>query len=85
MHTVELLEHALAAARQLGYGVRHEWLEGGGGACLLRGRKWLFLDLAQTPIEQLAQVAAVLRTEPATQRLELPPALRSYLALRKTA
>ena len=86
MHTVELLEYALSAARQLGYGVRHEWLGGnGGGACLLKGQKWVFLDLAQTPLEQLVDVAMAIRGEPGLDRLDLPPALRSYLLVRKTA
>ena len=86
MHTVELLEHALTVARQLGYGIRHEWLGGnGGGACLLKGEKWLFLDLAQTPLEQLDQVSAALRGEAALERLDVEPALRPHLQVRKSA
>jgi hypothetical protein len=46
MHTVELLQEAVEAARRLGYEVRQDWLGGnGGGHCLVRGRKWLLLDL----------------------------------------
>jgi hypothetical protein len=60
-HTVERLESALDVARRMGYGVREEWLGGsGGGACTLKGRKWLFLDLAQPPEEQLAVVEAAI-------------------------
>ena len=50
MHTVELLNEAVETARRLGYEVRQDWLGGnGGGHCLVRGRKWLLLDVAQTP------------------------------------
>ena len=65
MHTVELLQEALDAARRLGYEVRQDWLGGnGGGHCLVRGRKWLLLDVAQTADEQLEIVADALRGEP---------------------
>jgi hypothetical protein len=64
MHTVELLREAVEAARQLGYEVRQDWLGGnGGGHCLVRGRKWLLLDLAQTAGEQLEVVTDALRGE----------------------
>ena len=62
MHTAELLDEALTQAAQLGYRVRHEWLEGdGGGPCVVRGEKWLFVDLALPLAEQLECVAGVLR------------------------
>ena len=81
MHTVELLEHALRIAKRLGYGIRHEWLGGhGGGACVLKGRKWIFLDLAQPPVEQLALVAGVIRDEVDAGRPDVPLELRSYLS-----
>jgi hypothetical protein len=64
MHTVELLREALESARRLGYEVRQDWLGGnGGGHCLVRGRKWLLLDVAQSPAEQLDVVAEALRSE----------------------
>jgi hypothetical protein len=64
MHTVELLEEALDVARRLGYEVRQDWLGGnGGGHCLVRGRKWLLLDVAQSAGEQLDVVAEALRGE----------------------
>jgi hypothetical protein len=86
MHTVELLEHALAAAQHLGYRIRHEWLGGiGGGGCLLNGQKWIFLDLAQAPSEQLEDVANAIQGEPDLVRLTLPPELRSFLDVRRIA
>ena len=62
MHTVELLQEALDAARRVGYDVRQDWLGGdGGGHCIVRGRRLLLLDVAQSPAEQLDVVADALR------------------------
>jgi hypothetical protein len=74
MHTVELLEQAVNAARGLGYEVRQDWLGGdGGGHCIVRGRKWLLLDLAQTADEQLGVVGDALRGDAAAiQAIKLP-------------
>lgn len=64
MHTVAQLREALRAARRLGYEVRHEWLGGaGGGACELRGRKILVVDLAMGPADQLQVVVEALRAD----------------------
>ncbi len=47
MTTVELLEQALDLARRSGYKVREEYLDDClGGACVIKGQKWLFLDPA---------------------------------------
>ena len=65
MHTFELLNEAISLAESLGYGVRHEWLGGGqGGGCEIAGRKWLFVDLALNPWEQLDQVVQTLQADP---------------------
>ena len=86
MHTVELLEQMLAVAGRLGYRTRMEWLGGiGGGACELRGQKWLFVDLALTTGEQLDQVATTLQDDPAIHITPLPPAVREALGLRRAA
>jgi len=80
MHTVEVLEAALDAARRLGFAVREEWLGGsGGGPCEIRGAKCLFVDLAESPAEQLDQAAAAIRSASHWQTLDLPDALRRYL------
>ena len=69
MHTVEVLQEAVEAARRLGYEVRQDWLGGdGGGHCIVRGRKWLLLDVAQTADEQLDIVADALRCESGASR-----------------
>ena len=86
MHTVELLEHALGVAEQLGYRVRHEWLGGGGGgACEICGKKWIFVDLALNAIEQLEQVSETLRVDPGIYMLDLSPPMRELLDFPKAA
>lgn len=85
MRTVELREQALALARQLGYCIREEWLDGnGGGSCEFSGRRWIFVDLAQSAVEQLDQVADALRSDPMLGSVSLSPPLRKLLAARKT-
>ncbi|MBI2825438.1 MAG: hypothetical protein HYX69_12195 [Planctomycetia bacterium] len=86
MHTVDLLERALRAAQRLGYRVRQDWLDGsGGGGCEIKGQKWLFLDLAASPVEQLHVVADVLSRELAAGKATLDPDLRGLLKGRTAA
>ena len=86
MHTVELLNEALQTARQLGYDVRHDWLGGnGGGHCLVRGRKWVLLDMAQTPDEQLAVVTDALRGDDSATSIKISRELRERLKIRGAA
>ena len=60
-----------AAARGLGYSVRQEWLDGeGGGVCILRGERILFVDLSQNINDQLDIVLDVLRQDPAMDLLD---------------
>jgi hypothetical protein len=86
MHTVELLQEAVEAARRLGYEVRQDWLGGdGGGHCIVRGRKWLLLDVAQTAEERLGIVAEALRGEAGAARVEKSRELSKRLDLRSVA
>ena len=86
MHTVEMLQEALDTARRLGYEVRQDWLGGnGGGHCLVRGRKWLLLDVAQSPDEQLDVVSDALRGEAGAARAVRSPELAERLHLRAVA
>ena len=79
MHTVETLERLKETAKDAGYTVRHEWLGGaGGGRCEFAGRKWIFVDLSLSVVEQLDQVAAALEGDPAVQ---LAASSRGRLAL----
>lgn len=86
MHTVELLNEAVEAARRLGYEVRQDWLGGnGGGHCLVRGRKWLLLDVAQTADEQLHVVADALRGEAGAKQVIKSAELAKRLVVRSAA
>lgn len=86
MHTVEMLQEAVDAARRLGYEVRQDWLGGdGGGHCLVRGRKWLLLDVAQSADEQLDVVGEALRGESGADRAVRSPELVERLHLRSAA
>jgi hypothetical protein len=86
MHTAELLQEALEAARGLGYDVRQDWLGGdGGGHCLVRGRRMLLLDVAQSPDEQLDVVADALRGDSQMATLKLSRSLAERLDYRAAA
>jgi hypothetical protein len=86
MHTVQLLDEALDAARRLGYEIRQDWLGGnGGGHCLVRGRRMLLLDVAQPPDEQLDIVADALRGEKQVATLKVSRGLADRIAGRAAA
>lgn len=86
MHTVELLEEALELAGAAGFAVRQEWLGGGAaGACQLKGKNWLFIDLAASPAEQLDVVLDVLRSLPVLPAMPASAGLRALLGARKVA
>lgn len=52
--TLDQLESWLETARNLGFQIRYDHFGGsGGGVCEFGGQKWLFMDVAISPIEQL--------------------------------
>ena len=58
MHTVEMLERLKELAEQRGlHGPPRMAGRRGGGACEFAGRKWIFVDLSLSVVEQLDQVA----------------------------
>lgn len=83
MHTVELLDEALSVAGKLGYGIRHEWMGGTGGACEIAGKPWLFVDLSLTTDEQLDLVIESLKTHQGVHTLKLSPAMSHLLGIRR--
>jgi hypothetical protein len=86
MHTVEMLERLKELAEEAGYTIRHEWLGGsGGGKCEFAGRKWIFVDLSLSVVEQLDQVAAALKDDPAVWLLDLPVPVTRVLGRRMAA
>ncbi|MCA9103512.1 MAG: hypothetical protein R3C10_24215 [Pirellulales bacterium] len=86
MQTVERLDQLVRLARRLGYTVRQEWLGGnGGGVCELRGKKHLFLDLANSASEQLDTVVEVLAADERLATLTLSDDLRGLFERPKAA
>jgi hypothetical protein len=86
MHTIERLERLKELAECAGYTVRQEWLGGvAGGACQFAGRKWIFIDLSLSVIEQLEQVAAALEGDPAASAVWRMPVLPSRQVHKKAA
>lgn len=86
MHTLDLLDQALATAKDLGYQIRREWLDGqAGGVCEIAGQRWIFLDLSLSSMEQLDQVLDALRTDPALEQAPLPPQLGQLVGRRRAA
>lgn len=86
MYTAQLLSQATELARRSGYQIREEMLDGaGGGHCLIRGEKWLLLDLTQSQREQLNDVLDALRTETNLDLQDVMPALADCLSGQKAA
>ena len=91
MHTVELLEESISLARQCGFAVRQDWFGGAAsGVCELRGQRWIFIDLALSPREQLDQVLEALHgtlhlTEANLVQAAASPQLYKMLKLGKAA
>jgi hypothetical protein len=77
---------SLDCAVRLGYRLREDALGGmPGGACELKGRKWLFLDPAQTPRERLQVVVDALAGDPAVETWDLPTPLARAIGHRRAA
>lgn len=74
MNAVEQLDELIELAQGYGYRVRYEYFGGtGGGFCQFNGAKWLFIDLALSPHEQLESLQQELANHPALQtRLPIP-------------
>ncbi|MEW4562201.1 hypothetical protein AB1K70_06725 [Bremerella sp. JC770] len=86
MHTLDLLDQAIATAQQLGYQIRREWLDGqGGGVCEIAGKRWIFLDLSLSSMEQLDQVLEALKSDPSLEQAPLSPQLGQVLGRRRAA
>ena len=86
MHTVDMLNAAIHHAHELGIQVREDWLDGtNGGECEIEGRRWIFLDLAQTPDERLAVMAECLASYGLDARMKLDPDLAAILQSRRAA
>ena len=86
MHAAALLAEALELVRRCDYQIREEDLEGaGGGHCSFAGKKWLLLDITQSPQQQLEDAVDALRCEPILRQLSLSPPLAALLSGAKRA
>jgi hypothetical protein len=86
MHTVDLLQQVLALAKQLGYTVRMEDLGGeGGGICEFGGKRWLFVDLAASTIDQLRRSCDALRLDPQLASVTLTPHVEEVFSTERAA
>lgn len=86
MHHVELLEHALAVARKIGFLVREEYVgDIDGGSCVVRGQKMLFLDPQLSIPDRLAIVCEALAAEEQLDQSNLPDELAQRLIVRRRA
>jgi len=67
----------MAAAEQLGLSIRREPLGGeGGGVCILRGQRVLFIDTSADPETRYDRTLAGLATLPDIDNLYLIPEIR---------
>jgi hypothetical protein len=84
MLTVELLEQALDLALRSGYKIRQEWLDGSsGGACIIHGEKWLFLDPTRSRRDLLSDVLDALWADPDVIAIDVSAELQRELDGRK--
>jgi len=80
MQAQELLTALLELAENAGLEVRKEYLGGeGGGLCILRGKRILFLDTAADTAEQVAHTAAALSKLPELDTMYVLPQVREEL------
>lgn len=74
------LDEVIELAGRLGIQVRHESLAGtGGGLCLLRGRRVLFIDTDTDVATQLDQCLAAIAEFPELDETFLRPAIRERI------
>lgn len=86
MHSIELMDEAIALAQRMGWKIRYECLgEVGGGACEIGRQKWIFIDLALHPLEQCEQVIEALKSDPLLHVVDVPGSLSAELGVRRAA
>jgi len=86
IHSVDLLNLALDSARKLGYQVRDDVLGGfPGGACQLKGTKWLFLNSSLPARDRLQLVLEALAADPNCAMANLPPAVLAAIQVTRMA
>jgi hypothetical protein len=80
MRTLELLDYLIELARRLGFEIREEWLDGvGGGACMVKGQRILYVDQSLPPADRVEQIARSLRGSEELTRIYVLPEARVLL------
>jgi hypothetical protein len=80
MRTLELLDYLIELARRLGFEIREEWLDGtGGGACVIKGQRILFVDQSLSPADRVDQIARSLRGSEELAKIYVLPEAREVL------
>ena len=80
MDTQNLLESLMELAAQMGVEIRQVPLDGdGGGLCLLKGKRILFVDTNASLPDQLARTAAGLATLEDGEDIYILPEVRELL------
>ena len=86
MDTAQKLERLLEVCEALDITVRIESLGGeGGGLCLLKGQRVLFVDADADGAWQMDTTLSALAHLPELDRVFLPPALRQAIEARRAA
>lgn len=81
MSAVAQFDRLAELAQSMGYQIRYENLGGtGGGLCSFSGRKFLFVDLSLSLLDQIAQMQEALSRD-ASLPVNLNPAVRVDLGL----
>lgn len=86
MSTAKMLAEAVQLARDAGYVIREDHLDGaGGGHCRIHDVKWLLLDVTQPLEEQLNDAVDALRQESLWRKRGVSPDLADLLGMSKAA
>lgn len=86
MNEVNLFEEWIEVAKELGYQPRFEYFGGtGGGVCRVGQKKWLFVDLANSQLEQIDSMVAALASDPLIDSLTLSEPIKVQLEARRAA
>ncbi len=74
------LDALIRLAEQIGIDVRYETMDGnGGGLCVLRGRRVLFVDTSAEPEQRYERLVRALAPLPELDNLYIAPELREEL------
>ena len=86
MNHVHQLDEWIEVAQKLGYHIRYDYFGGtGGGVCQYGGKKWLFIDLALPPQEQLDLISTTLNADPLLDTVKISSRLREEISHRRVA